>query len=1375
MRIFLSFNSKDKGLAHAIRTGLLKLDSETDIFLDELSLESGFWLPKIFRRIADADSFLFLIGPHGIGQWQEVEYWSAFQRHVEERGQMHLVPVIAADAEAPGLAGLRSLNWIVAPSLQDDSTLHRILTALRGEAIDATSTPLWKLVNPYRGLEAMTEANADYFYGRDAETAKVLSCLAEKPSQFPILIGASGAGKSSIAMAGVLSSLKSMRWPSSDSSDARPSWPAALQNSRGWATLTVRPGDAPIKSLVSAFTRLWSLDLTDPEQAARPRNWIHRLQDNENNLSDLIDATQAEIKKREGAAPEVIFIYLDQAEELYTLANRKESGCFSNLLREGLRDPRLRAFATLRVDDFDLFRTDSSLFECSELIKVLPLNRDQLHKVVTAPSQLLNVEFEDDLLANRLTEAAEREPGALPLLSYQLNNMWLSMVKRGDATLRLPSQAIDVGGVLSSRAEDFLQVNPNGEDLLKRLLTLKLTTVHAEGKPVRRQATRDECSDAEWALASSLADGQWRLVVTSTRDSDGKVVAEVAHEAFLNAWPRLGRWLAEEREFLIFKGDAERKNREWREGGKPDSGLLVGRDLSRADQWIVSRQNDLPKGVVEFLHASRIHENQEQEAQIRLQRRIILGAIAAFLVVAMLSGGLWRFWKAAQEQLQNAQRAESLRLAQLAEQLTHDTGSAMLLAIEALPDISAHTARPIVPEAELQLDRALRNMHESIILPTDSKAVTAVFSPDGNRLITVSLLTTIGTWDSNSGKLIGEAIKVEKDTALQNATFSPDVRRVAMVLDDNSVLVRNLDNNETRTITGSSLRRAAFTHDGKRLVTVSGDGKAEIQDLEHPGSGVKSIQCSRETGIESVEFDPQGTRIVAASLDGPARIFDIDTGQQIGEPLRHSKGISSVAFNSAGTRLLTASLDGTVKVWDADSGIQVGATLEGQEQLTTAKFSPDGQRIATGSVNGAIQLWDTETGALLQVFSGHASGAIGSVAFSPDGKRIVSASDDQTVRVWNIETPRPMLIDRPIGHEGIVRSARFSPNGNQVVTASEDASAIVWDLENHSSTVFKSSDGKLTAAVFDPSGTSIVTASARGTLQIWEMKTRNRQSINAHDKKEIWAVEFSPDGKRLITASEDGTAKVWDFAARKLIYTIDPHIGATRSAAFSPDGKWMATGYLSKTTLIWDARTGKPAPRPKGFGMHNGTVRSVTFSPDSKLIMTASADGSIKIWNAETGESVIKNFGGNDGGIGSFRSAFFSPAGERILTASALGTVRVWETHSEKLIRELTTEGAEAWSATFSPDGERVAIASADHTASVWRVPTAQQLVDQAKATVPRCLTPAERSRFFLTPQPPDWCSEKWPFNTSEWKKSPQTSRLGDMVRLLFGRASGDH
>jgi hypothetical protein len=78
-----------------------------------------------------------------------------------------------------------------------------------------------------------------------------------------------------------------------------------------------------------------------------------------------------------------------------------------------------------------------------------------LHEVVTAPAHALDVKFEDDIIAGRITDAAAREQ--LPLLSYLLHDMWNGMVKRGEATLQLSAPAIDVGGVLKNSAEDFFR------------------------------------------------------------------------------------------------------------------------------------------------------------------------------------------------------------------------------------------------------------------------------------------------------------------------------------------------------------------------------------------------------------------------------------------------------------------------------------------------------------------------------------------------------------------------------------------------------------------------------------------------------------------------------------------------------------------------------------------------------------------------------------------------------------------------------------------------------------------------------------------------------------------------------------------------------
>jgi hypothetical protein len=130
---------------------------------------------------------------------------------------------------------------------------------------------------------------------------------------------------------------------------------------------------------------------------------------------------------------------------------------------------------------------------------------------------------------------------------------------------------------------------------------------------------------------------------------------------------------------------------------------------------------------------------------LRLQRRVLLGAGAFALLLAVLLGGLWKVWQIADTRLRAAQTSESLRLAQEAEKSysSGDFATALLLAIEALPDPARGITRPAVPEDQLQLDRAIRSIREISVLATDGAVKTVTFADKTYEPLGISELTTV--------------------------------------------------------------------------------------------------------------------------------------------------------------------------------------------------------------------------------------------------------------------------------------------------------------------------------------------------------------------------------------------------------------------------------------------------------------------------------------------------------------------------------------------------------------------------------------------------------------------------------------------------------
>ncbi|HAB19167.1 MAG TPA: serine/threonine-protein kinase, partial [Verrucomicrobiota bacterium] len=471
------------------------------------------------------------------------------------------------------------------------------------------------------------------------------------------------------------------------------------------------------------------------------------------------------------------------------------------------------------------------------------------------------------------------------------------------------------------------------------------------------------------------------------------------------------------------------------------------------------------------------------------------------------------------------------------------------------------------------------------------------------------------------------------------------------------------------------VKSAVFSQDGTRVVTASSDKTARVWDARSGQPLTEPIR--HQAQVSFAAFSPDGQRIVTASYDGTARVWDAHSGQPLTEPFRHDSGVVLAEFSPDGQWVLTATGRGTARVWHTDTGQPLTEPLRHDQEdggLIVGEFSPDGQRVVTASMDGTARVWDSRTGQPLTEPLLH-NARVSSAQFSPDGQRVVTASQDTSARVWDAHTGQPLT--KPLDHDLGVEVARFSPDGQRVVTASGE-SARVWDantgqpltkpLQHHDKVLFVD---------ISPDGLCVVTASADRTARVWDLRTGLplTESLLHHDR--VLGARFSPDGQRVLTVSGDRSAQVWDVRTGQALAELLRHDKEVLDARFSPDGQMVVTGSYDKTALVWDLRSGRRFTEPL---VHQGMVESVAFSPDGQRVATATVDGTARVWDVGSGKPVTEPLSHQ----GPVWCVTFSPDGRQILTK------RVWDADTGQPLTESLGRESEITRAAFSPDGQRV-------------------------------------------------------------------------------------
>ncbi|KIM29868.1 hypothetical protein M408DRAFT_108366 [Serendipita vermifera MAFF 305830] len=458
--------------------------------------------------------------------------------------------------------------------------------------------------------------------------------------------------------------------------------------------------------------------------------------------------------------------------------------------------------------------------------------------------------------------------------------------------------------------------------------------------------------------------------------------------------------------------------------------------------------------------------------------------------------------------------------------------------------------------------------------------------------------------------------------------------------------------------------------------------------------------------VWSVKFSPDGKCIVSGSEDKTIRVWDVETGQAVGTPLKgHTGMINSITVSPDSKCIVSGSEDRTIQVWDIETGEAIRAPLEAHNDvITSVSFSPDGKRVVSGSRDRTLRVWDAETWlAVGAPFQGH-TGEVTSVVFSPDGKHIGSCSWDKTVRVWDVETGKGVGLPFK-GHTGIIWSVSFSPDGRHIASGSMDWTVLVWDVMSGQviKAPFKGHGNAIRSVAFSPDGKYIVSGSQEWTIRVWDVETGQTVGVpfEGHDHG-VSSVVFSPDGKRIASSSWDKTVRLWDFASRRVTRaSFEGYATRFKFASFMPDDKRIISVSIHTDLQIWHAETGRPVGRSVNcYSTH------VLLSPDGRRIAFASHDQLIRIYDLETWQELGAPFKGHTAEL---MCVVFSPDGKRLASGSRDRTVRVWDIETGLAIG-LPLEGHthDVLSVAFSPDGKRIASGSPDMTVRIWDVETGQ-------------------------------------------------------------------
>lgn len=880
------------------------------------------------------------------------------------------------------------------PPAEGPSTLARLLpelrAALRGDGPSTggvadlgragASGP-----NPYRGLAAFRETDADVFFGRRELTNLLVGRLTRQP--LVAVVGPSGSGKSSVVRAGLLPRLR----------DA------------GAYVTTMVPGTRPLEELAIALSRIAAVEMPDVADAV---------------ASDVDGLTRTVRQMLPDPNGEAVLV-VDQFEEMFTLADVDERDALLRALEHAVASPqrRLRVVLTLRADFLGraLEHPVAGPLLRDRSIMVTPLAADDLHEAVVGPAEVAGVAVEP-ALATAVAADAVRAPGSLPMVQFALTEVYAA-AEDGTMTLAAYRRLGGIEGVLGQRAEEVHASLDAAHRDAARVLFQRLVVPNDDGPPTRRRAARTELATVPDAAIEAF--GAARLLRFDVDEETREPTVEVTHEALFRKWPRLVAWVEDGIDDLRLLGHLTASAEDWERSDRAESELYSGMRLASALMFAARHEGELTPLENAFLDAGRGREVHEQEGErLRLRRlRVLTAGLAAGLVLALVAGGFALTSQREQRRTALAAQADALAFA-ASKEIDEDPERAALLAAEAYaaaPDVESQGALLDVLDVDTRILSITPTPFDLCGEPTATSEVAAfaIADADGHRIEVRTIEQRVvhaieasnaadsscvavdpsGRWvlekfesrlmvrDATTGDRVAERDDVRRPGTDRSVMYHPSEPVAALVSADETIQYVDPATLEEvavvdRATSGTPIL-LKYSEDGSLLAWLEDDTvhvardsrviasttappETEIEDvvvsagaglfgwvasdhlavvsLTTPSEAARRIDLSGEFfpfGMGGV-IEPSGRRIAVATAEG-IEVLDLATGDPDGPPIAVDASIVKLFWGSAPGMLNGAGPKGVYRL-DVNRRLPVGEltapmSLAGLFNVTPA---PDG-------------------------------------------------------------------------------------------------------------------------------------------------------------------------------------------------------------------------------------------------------------------------------------------------------------------------------------------------------------------------------------------------------------------------------------------------